>query len=495
MKWLIFIFLGVPLLATPFRVPQEFYSGFGKNGNHPGNAPLISDVTFRAISDHIIDQDAEWFDPGQVQLGDIIYLNAWYMEWFEKEIHDQIRFPYILITCDVGDWLPHPNFQRLLYDPKLATWFCRNSVFSYHPKIIQLAYGQNDRLFEDAPLTYLKELILKKPFEKKFFLYMNYLPRPFGDRDKIYKLFENESYCFSRNHTGVQFGGISRWVYFDELAASQFVISPLGLETDCVRTWEALALGCIPIVEHTFLDPLFEGMPVVFVHEWTEINENFLKEKYELLKDRKSEKVFFDYWHRMVKDAQNKIRNNNLSSSQLEATQFDSQDLDDLIAILKEEASTLIYKGFGTTIHALELANAAPFLSKIQLCDPWMDQKTLRSFADYLKDPSLLKNQKKISLISFKMFDTVFPNLSRSGNPIFLDFTYYRNSLVRDKYLKIWRHSLKKDLSDLYQTISSGTFVCGNMFRDTYVKEVLDKFSAESNVSIKTQGNFWFFVK
>ncbi|HSW72736.1 MAG TPA: hypothetical protein VLG44_04960, partial [Chlamydiales bacterium] len=431
-----------------------------------------------------------------VELGDIIYLNLWYIDWFEKEVHDRISIPYILLTCDVGDWFPSPNHKRLLYDPKLATWFCRNIVFSYHPKAIQIPIGQAERYFpEPEPLAYLLDFITKKPFSKENLLYMNYLPRPWGDRDKIYKLFENESYCFSRNHTGVQWGCISRNDYYHELAASKFVISPLGLETDCLRNWEAMILDCIPIMEHSFVESLFEGLPAVLIHDWTEINEDFLLKKYEELTDRKIDKVFFTPWRRVIEERQASIRNGDSSHSELEATKFPEQDLKDLCSILEPLGPNLIYIGFATPVHALQLANQASFLTKIQLCDLWMDQKTLRAFEQYLVDPTLLANSKKLSFIPYKTFDTLYPNLAKKKIPVFFDFSYYRNSLIKDTNLKNWRHSLLRDLDEFYKQTSPGTLICGNMIHNQYVKEVLEKLSEKYGIKISQKGNFWFFHK
>jgi hypothetical protein len=480
------------LFAEPLKVPQEFYSGYGKFVPTCDPYPLMTDMSFSGVSDHVIDQSTEWFDPADVLQGDIVYLNVWYMEWFEKIVHDAIQHPYILITRDVGDWLPHPDYKRLLYDPKLAAWFCRNLVFSYHPKLFQLPMGPYDRILQDLEFPYLLELIAKKSLEKRHFLYMNFLPRPFGDRDQIFKLFENKSYCFSRNHSNQLYAQISKKRYYDELAASQFTLSPLGLETDCVRTWEALVLQSIPIVEHTFLDPLFEGLPVIFVHEWNEIDEPFLKRKSQELKNQTLEKMFFPYWRDKILAAQEKVRNNDLSFSQLEATQMHPQELSDLTSLL-EGNTAVIYRGFLSGVHALQLADAAPFLSKIHLCDPWLDQKALRSFGPHLK--GLMKNQKKISLISFKTFDTLFANLSQNGYSIFFDFSYYRNSLVRDPTLKNFRHSLRKDLNDMYKSAIAGTLLCGNMKNNEYVREVLEKFSQDVNRPIETRGNLWFLRK
>ena len=352
-----FILICIPhltVMSAPMKVPLEFYTGLPRLDGHPGHAPLMSEATFRVISDHIIDQSTEWFDPDIVKQGDSIYLNIWYLPWFEKYVHDQIKHPYVLISCDVGAWIPDPGtIRRLLYDPKLAAWFGRNLLFSHHPKLFQLPIGQNvycfDAVFGSESTRALAEYSLNRPFIKKHLLYMNHLPRSFGDRDKIAKLFENEPYCFSRNHSDRPFEPVERKVFYEELASSQFVISPIGLETDCLRNWEALVLDCFPIVEHSFLDSLYEDLPIVIVHDWEEINEEFLRNNYEKLKHVECKKAYFEYWHQLIEKTQDKVRSNDLSFSQLEATLFNAQDLQNLLVILKKQRGSskkgLCYKG------------------------------------------------------------------------------------------------------------------------------------------------------
>ena len=56
----------------------------------------------------------------------------------------------------------------------------------------------------------------------------------------------------------------------------KYVISPLGNGLDCHRTWEAIILGCIPIVKTSVLDPLYIGLPVLIVKDWSDINQELL---------------------------------------------------------------------------------------------------------------------------------------------------------------------------------------------------------------------------
>ena len=55
-----------------------------------------------------------------------------------------------------------------------------------------------------------------------------------------------------------------------------FIISPFGHGFDCIRTFEALCLGCIVIMKKSFLDIIYEELPVLLVDEWTDINKELL---------------------------------------------------------------------------------------------------------------------------------------------------------------------------------------------------------------------------
>jgi len=43
---------------------------------------------------------------------------------------------------------------------------------------------------------------------------------------------------------------------------------------DCHRTWEALALGCIPIVKRNPICRLLVDLPVMIVDDWSEVRRD-----------------------------------------------------------------------------------------------------------------------------------------------------------------------------------------------------------------------------
>jgi hypothetical protein len=85
----------------------------------------------------------------------------------------------------------------------------------------------------------------------------------------------------------------------------QFVLSPHGAGLDCHRTWEALLLGCIPIVKSANINGLFNELPVISVNEWSEVNSSFLENAMREIESKSinTEKLLMRYWISEIKRA------------------------------------------------------------------------------------------------------------------------------------------------------------------------------------------------
>ena len=86
--------------------------------------------------------------------------------------------------------------------------------------------------------------------------------------------------------------------YYKTMSSYKFVLSPRGAGEDCHRTWEAIYLGCIPIVLSSSIDEIYEDLPVLVVDSWGEINKELLEKTWEEYskKDWKLEKSYLNYW-------------------------------------------------------------------------------------------------------------------------------------------------------------------------------------------------------
>ena len=74
--------------------------------------------------------------------------------------------------------------------------------------------------------------------------------------------------------------------YYRKVAEHKYVVAPRGNGWDTHRLWEALYLGCIPIVGSSPLDPLYKDLPIFVVSDWKKVTPEVLQLRYAKFKAR-----------------------------------------------------------------------------------------------------------------------------------------------------------------------------------------------------------------
>lgn len=93
-----------------------------------------------------------------------------------------------------------------------------------------------------------------------------------------------------------------RWSFYASLVHAKFVASPAGYGRDCYRTWEAFALGTVPVMRAVDGSELerqkYVSLPVVWVRDWSEVTPKLLEERWLALRQRSfnARRAFFPYW-------------------------------------------------------------------------------------------------------------------------------------------------------------------------------------------------------
>jgi hypothetical protein len=76
----------------------------------------------------------------------------------------------------------------------------------------------------------------------------------------------------------IEAGRVSRASTWSRQAEFLFVLSPEGAGVDCHRTWEALLLGCIPIVKRSAVSELLVRLPALIVEDWEQVRRPMLED-------------------------------------------------------------------------------------------------------------------------------------------------------------------------------------------------------------------------
>lgn len=300
------------LSNTKGWLSPEIYKGYfhkhiQNHAKRTSGYPFITGDTFRNMANHICDETNLEFDPKSVKYADIIFVGAEkdIIRYFLEKIHPRIANPYILITHNDDTSIPGP-LEKYLDDPKLLTWFAQN-IDRDHPKLVGIPIGFSNPVWGEIGNTQNYHAAMQNipswdARENKAYMNFNITTNS-QIRSPIWNFFINKSFIHAVSRT-------SHRQHLEDLKKFRFVISPPGNGVDCVRHWESLLMGAIPIIKHSALDPLFQYLPVILIHEWSQVTPEFLEEQYKLLKDKtfNRDKLLIDYWLNLIRETQKEFR-------------------------------------------------------------------------------------------------------------------------------------------------------------------------------------------
>ncbi len=225
-----------------------------------------------------------------------------------------IKVKFILVSGDADescpdDILTDDEFIKFIENDLIIKWFAQNCI-KEHPKLYKIPIG----------LDYHSKIggSYKQPTEnEKMMVDIKNKSLPFYDRElKCYSNFhfaiDTARYGYDRKDAINQIPKnlmyyepkrVDRENSFKNQIKYAFVVSPHGNGLDCHRTWEALCIGCIPIVKTSPIDSLYEDLPVLIVQNWYDVNKELLEKTVEKFKNRKFnyDKLTLKYWINYIK--------------------------------------------------------------------------------------------------------------------------------------------------------------------------------------------------
>lgn len=296
------------LLTISCIIPSLFFYAPLFSKNRTPSYPYITGDAFRAFADHIFDEEIQDLNIYNIKQGDIIFLKTDYLEKFFKEYHPNIPCSYILITHNSDIDIPN-KYACYLNDNHLKYWFGQNVSDYKHPKLIPIPIGITNRynlLGDPKTITLAISATKRLKNERSILSYLNInIDTHIKERQSVLDFFSNKPFC--KTITGL----IPLSKYLENISHSKFVISPRGNGLDCHRTWEALYLGAIPIIKESNMDEIFDELPVLIVHEWNCITEQFLIDSYKEIMSKQFDlsRLYIGYWFSMISSYKNKIKN------------------------------------------------------------------------------------------------------------------------------------------------------------------------------------------
>ena len=261
-----------------------------------------------------------------VKEGDSVYITLEALHGFCETFLPTLQTRIVLVTGDtdkyisdkayLGNYFSDYNitwYQPILDNPFIVKWFVTNCMLE-HPKIVHLPYGLDYHTLAERDIypwgkkaspvqqeTELLEVVhsaahftnRRKPIYSNF--HFNYQR---GDRREAMDEIPSDLIYYEP-------GQLTRNDSFRNQSEFVFIASPWGNGPDCIRTWEGLILGCIPIVKRSPMCAVFDDLPVLIVDKWSDVTEQLLLETIRRLSTMSFmyEKLTLEYWVKRIKDA------------------------------------------------------------------------------------------------------------------------------------------------------------------------------------------------
>jgi len=253
------------------------------------------------------------YDWGTLKSLATVYIPSSAIPDFIKRVWPTIKVPIILVSGDCDETVPYDIFPSqeaaiaFVKDARLVAWFAQNMV-PFHSKTFQIPIGmdyhtlssnashswgpQQTPLQQEQALLALRErAVVQKPL-----IHANF---HFSMKTRYGKDREAAIQEIPKALIHYQVKPVPRFLTWASQREYAFVASPWGGGLDCHRTWEALALGCYPILHSSELDHMFRDLPVLIVKAWSDVTQErldaFLKEQ-EGRSKAVPEKLFLKYW-------------------------------------------------------------------------------------------------------------------------------------------------------------------------------------------------------
>jgi hypothetical protein len=266
--------------------------------------------------------DLELDEFKKTQRGSVIYVCNSAIRTFVMETLPFITDRFVLVSGDSDNDMPYGSlstdeFAAFIADKRLQHWFCQNLLIT-HPKMTHLPIGLDyhtlSKIGEQHPwglgaLPVDQEKELERaiqeaaPFALRYTLcYSNFHHSAWGigdrgDRKEVVATLPKDIVFYDPYYT-------PRAIAWHRQSQFAFVLSPKGGGYDCHRTWEALCLGCIPIVKSSGLDPLYADLPVLIVKNWSEVTRELLETTVRSFstKEFNLKKLHLAFWMSLVED-------------------------------------------------------------------------------------------------------------------------------------------------------------------------------------------------
>jgi hypothetical protein len=226
--------------------------------------PFLSSDTFREFSNHVFEVNSK-LQPKRIVAGDIIFCDLKSLDKLNSSILIHLKVPIVLIIGNPSTNLDSQFFEKINL-PSGSSIYAQNLAEKI-PHVFPLPLGLENRwrakysAFSPIPKVRKSKNPRINQVVWGFFIGLN--PH---ERSKA-------AFSLLKTTVALDIRSVRPEEFFQYLSRYGFVACPPGEAIDTHEAWEAMYLGCIPILTDSYLSRYFEsqGLPVWVVKSYGDL--------------------------------------------------------------------------------------------------------------------------------------------------------------------------------------------------------------------------------
>jgi len=250
--------------------------------------PYVTGMGFRNRSHLIYDEFRKDTPDSITSDGQVAFIKTDYVSDFFNHVMPSVKYKINIITHNSAKGI-EPGYQIYLDNPNVVSWHSQNANFQ-HPKLKSIPLGLANKRWSHGD-TEIVDGVISEEISKEHLLYMNFDPNTNATkRREVSRIFAEKNYVFRAKRKTFQ-------NYLRDLKSSKYSLSPEGRGVDCLRIWESILVGCVPIVKRCHNISFYGDMPILVVDDWNQISEKYLEKEYDRFAiGERPEQLYMDYW-------------------------------------------------------------------------------------------------------------------------------------------------------------------------------------------------------
>jgi hypothetical protein len=285
------------LKKNPWRISSEIQARtLSLFKCRPSSIPFVSGDTFRALADAVWEQNNKHLRVEDIRPGSIIFCESELLPELKSRILNKVTVPFALILGN-SDFNHGDELENLIARTSVTTVWAQNLTCEVNrvkpiPIGLENAWRSNHGIISRFKGSVAEDRVWR------IFAAFN-----IGTNLNARSIAANVAVRASNTDRLTQ---LSPAQHCESLKKYAFVLSPEGNGLDTHRTWEAMYVGCVPIVSRSFMSDAFVelGLPLWVVDSYDEIldyNEKALQTKYfEIVDGSLRERLYFKYWRDQI---------------------------------------------------------------------------------------------------------------------------------------------------------------------------------------------------